>query len=112
MAESEPDPREYRGGTSEDKGDGADTEGIVPREELDNPPPQQTDDPQALKDEALGEVTGNDDSEAQVDRSAGDEADATRLAGTQDDVEDLEEGKPVSRVDQPNLVAQTDEKGV
>jgi hypothetical protein len=104
MAEREPDPRDYRGGVHEGE------EGVVPREMIDDPPPQDESDPQALKDEALGEVTDHDHTDEAIDKEAGDAADATRLGGTGTDVEDLEEGKPVSRVDQPNLAAQTDEK--
>ena len=84
--------------------------GVVPREMIDDPPPQDESDPQALKDEALGEVTDHDHTDEAIDKEAGDEADATRLGGTGTDVEDLEEGKPISRVDQPNLAAQTDDK--
>lgn len=85
MAESEPDPM------------------------LDDPPPQDTSDPQALTDKALGEVTDHDHTDEAIDQQAGDDADATELGGTGTDVEDVEEGKPVSRVDQPNLAAQTDD---
>jgi len=113
---AEQDPREYRGGVregNEAKGGpdtAADSGGVVPREMIDDPPPQDESDPQALKDEALGEVTDHDHTDEAIDKEAGDEADATRLGGTGTDVEDLEEGKPVSRVDQPNLAAQTDDK--
>jgi hypothetical protein len=115
MAERESDPREYRGGvreTEESKGgpgSAADSEGIVPREMIDDPPPQDTSDPQELTDDALGGVTGHDHTDEAIDDEAGDDADATELGGTGTDVEDVEEGKPVSRVDQPNLAAQTDE---
>lgn len=74
------DPREFRGGVREPeeaKGDWADNEGVVPREMLDELPPQDTSDPQALKDAALGAVTGDPQTEDTVDESAGDEADAT-----------------------------------
>lgn len=111
MAEREPDPRERE--TEEAKGGadtGADTEGVVPREMIDDPPSQETSDPQALKDDALGEVTGHEHTDEAIDQEAGDEADATTLGGTGTDVEDLEEGEPISRVDQPNLAAQTDDK--
>lgn len=115
MAEREPDPRDYRGGVreSEDAKGGpntaADTEGVIPRDMIDDPPPQDTSDPQALGDEALGRVKDRSDTDDDIAHDAGDEADATRLGGTGADVEDLEEGKPISRVDQPNLAAQTDE---
>jgi hypothetical protein len=112
MEERTQDPRDYRGGVRETEGEKpgqADTEGVVPRELLDDPPPQENPDEQDLKDVAMGEVTGHDHAAEEIDLSAGDEADATRDGGTGDDVEDLESGKPVSRVDQPNLRAQTDE---
>lgn len=115
MAESTQDPREYRGGVREpeDAKGGqdswADTEGVVPREMLDDPPPQENADDQDLKDAAMGEVTDHDHTGDAIDKSAGDQADATRDGGTGEDVEDLEAGKPISRVDQPNLRAQTDE---
>jgi hypothetical protein len=113
MAESEPDPREYRGGvreTEEATGKSAETEGVVPREMIDDPPPQQTSDPQALKDDALGDVTDHDHTDEAVDKSAGDDADATRDGGTGVDAEEAEEGEPISRVDAPNLAAQIDQK--
>jgi hypothetical protein len=115
MEERTQDPREYRGGvreTEEAKGGQdtwADTEGVVPREMLDDPPPQENPDEQDLKDSAMGEVTGHDHTGEAIDQSAGEEADATRDGGTGEDVEDLESGKPISRVDQPNLRAQTDD---
>jgi hypothetical protein len=116
MAESEPDPREYRGGvreTDEGKGGsdtGAVTEGVVPREMLDDPPAQETSDPQELNDDVMGEVTDHEHTDEAIDQSAGDDADATRDGGTGVDVEEFEEGAPISRVDAPNLAAQTDEK--
>ena len=75
------DPREFRGGVREPenaKGN-ADTEGIVPREMTDDDglPPQDNADDQALKDDVMGEVTGNEAADETGDRSAGDEADAT-----------------------------------
>jgi len=114
MAESEPDPREYRGGVRESEGKGgstaADSEGVVPREMIDDPPPPKTSDPQALKDDALGEVTDHDHTDEAIDKSAGDDADATRDGGTGVDAEEAKEGEPISRVDAPNLAAQTDNK--
>ena len=79
MAERTEDPREFRGGVREPeeaKG-GADTEGVVPREMLDDPPPQENPDEQDLKDAAQGQVTGEDHTEEGIDQSAGDKADAT-----------------------------------
>ena len=112
MEERTQDPRDYRGGvreTEEEKPGQADTEGVVPREMLDDPPPQENPDEQDLKDAAMGEVTDHDHTDEAIDKSAGEEADATRDGGTGEDVEDLESGKPISRVDQPNLRAQTDD---
>lgn len=85
---AEQDPREYRGGVHEPpeaKGGEqtwADNEGVVPREELDDPgaPPAERDQDQALGDAALGEVTDRSDpSEDNIDREGGDNADATSL---------------------------------
>jgi hypothetical protein len=115
MDERTQDPREYRGGVREPedaKGGSeawADTEGVVPREMLDDPPPQEDPDEQALKDDALGDVTGHEHTDEAIEQSAGDEADATTDGGTGVDVEEVEEGKPISRVDAPNLRAQTDD---
>ena len=74
----EQDPREYRGGVHEPEGakGEADNEGIVPREMIDDVGAEPSD-PQALKDGALGKVTGDPQTEDTVDKSAGDEADAT-----------------------------------
>ena len=110
MDESTQDPREYRGGVREpeDAKTGANTEGVVPREMIDETGPEPTGE-QDLKDAAMGEVTGHDHTDEAIDQSAGDDADATRDGGTGDDVEDLEAGKPISRVDAPNLRAQTED---
>jgi hypothetical protein len=77
MAESTDDPREYRGGVREPagaKGNWADNEGVVPREMIDDTGPEPSD-PQALKDEVQGEVTGETDDA--IDKHGGDDADAT-----------------------------------
>ncbi|MEA2156903.1 MAG: hypothetical protein QOE11_3043 [Solirubrobacteraceae bacterium] len=75
------DPREYRGGVREpeDAKAGADTEGIVPREMIDDLPPQEGADDQTLKDDVMGEVTGEPSDDEQIDRTAGDQADATTM---------------------------------
>jgi hypothetical protein len=92
MDERTDDPREYRGGVREPEGakgpGAADNEGIVPREMTDDDglPPQEGADEQTLKDEVMGEVTGDDDADVQVDRSGGDQADAT----TQDNSRETE----------------------
>jgi hypothetical protein len=84
------DPREYRGGVREPEGakgpGAADSEGVVPREMTDDDglPPQEGADEQTLKDEVMGEVTGDDDGDVQVDRAGGDQADATTRDNTTD----------------------------
>jgi len=114
---AEKDPREYRGGAHEppDAKGGpdswADNEGVVPREMVDDPPAppdERRGDPQALSDDVQGAVTGAGQTEETVDRNAGDEADATTWSNTSADPEDIEEGRPVSRVDQANVAHQTD----
>ncbi|HEX4363799.1 MAG TPA: hypothetical protein VHZ75_04560 [Solirubrobacteraceae bacterium] len=81
----ERDPRDYRGGVHEppDAKGGADSwadnEGIVPRDMIDNPPPQQGADDQTLGDDVLGEVADRDVKEDSIDHAGGDNADATRL---------------------------------
>jgi hypothetical protein len=105
---AEQDPREYRGGVHEPAdakgGDasGADNEGIVPREMLDDPgaPPPEREQGQALSDAALGEVTDRSDpSEDNIEREGGDAADATSDSGTGANAaevrEQMEEGQPV-----------------
>jgi hypothetical protein len=88
---AEQDPREHRGGVKEpsDAKGGeetwADSEGIVPREELDDPgaPPAEREQSQALSDRALGEVTDRSDPrEDSIDHSGGDDADATSQGGS------------------------------
>ena len=96
MAES--DPRKYRGGVQEPddaKGEGtwADNEGVVPREMVDEPegpPPERAGDDQALADESLGDVTDRDET-VDIDRSGGDEADATSHSGTGGNVAEVKE---------------------
>ena len=96
MAESTEDPREYRGGVREpeDAKGGqdswADTEGVVPREMLDDPPPQENPDEQDLKDAAMGDVTDHDHTGEAIDKSAGDQADATTDAGPEPPAEGAE----------------------
>jgi hypothetical protein len=82
MDESTQDPREYRGGVREpeDAKGGqeswADTEGVVPREMIDDTGPEPTGE-QDLKDAAMGQVTDHDHTGEAIDKSAGDHADAT-----------------------------------
>jgi hypothetical protein len=80
MADRTDDPRAYRGGVREPedaKGNWADNEGVVPRELLDETGPQEGADEQDLKDEVMGEVTGEPKDDIQIDPSSGDDADAT-----------------------------------
>jgi hypothetical protein len=79
MADRTDDPRDYRGGVREPeeaKDNWADNEGVVPREMIDDTGSEPSD-PQALKDDVQGEVTGKGQSEDTIDKHAGDEADAT-----------------------------------
>ena len=82
MAESTEDPREYRGGVREpEEAKGgeeswANTEGVVPREMIDDLPPEDAGD-QDLKDAAMGQTTDHDHTGEAIDKSAGDQADAT-----------------------------------
>jgi len=106
---AEKDPREYRGGVhepSDAKGgedSWADTEGVVPREMVDDPgapPPEREGDDQALSDRSLGQVSDQDPTDDSIDRSGGDHADATDHSGTGGPVEELKEdiaeGKPTT----------------
>jgi hypothetical protein len=82
MGERTEDPREYRGGVrepEETKGGQetwADTEGVVPREMIDDTGDEPSGE-QDLKDAARGDVTGHEHTDEGIDQSAGDEADAT-----------------------------------
>lgn len=79
MDERTEDPREYRGGVREPedaKGDWADNEGVVPREMIDDVSSEDPD-PQALDSDVTGEVTGQGRDEDTIERTAGDDADAT-----------------------------------
>ena len=111
---AEQDPREYRGGVQEpaDAKQGADSEGIVPREMVDDPgaPPPERDQDQALSDASLGQVTDRSDpSEDSIDHSGGDDADATSHSGTGGNVaevkEEMQEGEPAPWVQGANVAA-------
>jgi hypothetical protein len=77
------DPRDYRGGVHEPpdaKGGSetwADTEGIVPREMVDEPTADTSADAQELGDAVTGEVTDRDPTDTAIDTAGGDHADAT-----------------------------------
>jgi hypothetical protein len=113
---AEKDPRDYRGGVrepSDAKGgpdSWADTEGVVPREMVDDPgapPPERAGDDQALSDAALGQVTDRDPTDDSIDRSGGDEADATSHSGTGANAaevkDEMQEGEPVPWVQAANV---------
>ena len=73
---TESDPREHRGGVREPQDQG--TEGGVPREMVDEPTADTSSDENELVDSVLGQVTGKDPHDSAIDRSGGDEADATK----------------------------------
>lgn len=110
---AEKDPRDYRGGVHEPpdaKGGAADTEGVVPREMVDDPgdpPPERQGDDQALSDASLGQVTDRDPTDDAIDHSGGDEADATSHSGTGANAaevkEEMEEGEGVPWVQAANV---------
>jgi hypothetical protein len=83
MDESTQDPREYRGGVREpeDAKGGqeswADNEGVVPREMLDEADVSEPTGEQDLKSGAMGQVTDDDHTGEAIDKSGGDDADAT-----------------------------------
>ena len=114
----EKDPRDYRGGAHEPaevKGGSdtwADSEGVVPREDLDEtggPPPERAGDDQALADASLGQNPGSEPTDDSIDENRGDEADATSYSGTGGNVkqtgEEIEEGEPASWVQGANVAA-------
>jgi hypothetical protein len=74
------DPQTYRGGAQEPEGaKGGAPGGVVPREMVDEPTSPPSDE-QELKDESLG-GWAQEESEHQVPRDGGDNADATRDGG-------------------------------
>lgn len=86
----------------------------MPREELDKPdaPPPERDQSQALSDDSLGQVTDRSDpSQDNIDRSGGDEADATSHSGTGANAgevrEQMEEGEPVPWPQAANIARET-----
>ena len=99
MAES--DPREYRGGVREPDTEGQGDEGLVPREMVDEPTADTSADENQLVDSVQGEVTDKDPQDSAIDRSGGDEADATSgLSGrTADDTDELTDDNTKSKWD-------------
>jgi hypothetical protein len=78
------DPRGFRGGVDEPdsaKGGAGDT-GVVPREMVDEPTSEPSDE-QEMKPDALGGLATETNSE-QVPRDGGDDADATNIGGQDD----------------------------
>ncbi len=116
MAEQQ-DPRTFRGGVHEagDAKGGVADDGIVPREMVDepgDPPPERADDEQALSANSLGEVTDRSDpSQDNIDRSGGDEADATAQSGTGANAaevkEQMQEGEPAPWPQAANVARET-----
>ncbi len=85
MSEQLGDPQTYRGGTEEpaDAKGGAQSASGVPRDMVDEPTSDPSD-PQAMKDDSLGNFAV-EESEHQVPRDGGDQADATRDGGPDPD---------------------------
>ncbi len=116
MAEQQ-DPRTFRGGVHEggDEKGGVAEDGIVPRDMVDepgDPPPERSDDEQALPADSLGDVTDRSDpSQDNIDPSGGDQADATSHGGTGGNVgevkEQMKEGEPVPWPQAANVARET-----
>ena len=103
MAES--DPREFRGGVREpgpETGEG--DEGVVPREMVDEPTADTDPNENELVDSVQGQVTDKDPHDSAIDRSGGDEADATSgLTGrTADSPDELTDDNTKSKWDVAN----------
>ena len=104
MAES--DPREFRGGVREpgpETGEG--DEGVVPREMVeDDPAGDKSAEDNELVDSVQGGVTGKDPHDSAIDRSGGDEADATKgqSGRTADSPEELTDDNTKSKWDVAN----------
>jgi hypothetical protein len=80
---AEQDPREYRGGFRDPEKEGGDEEGGVPREMIDEAKAREdTGDEQALKSVITGRAGDSTSGDVAVDRTGGDEADATSHGGT------------------------------
>ncbi len=93
MSMAEQDPREYRGGVREPQQGGDGDEGIVPREMVDEPTADTSPDQQELGDAVQGAVTDKDPQDSGIDKSGGDQADATeglsgRTADSPDELTD------------------------
>lgn len=93
---AEQDPREYRGGVHE-----SESEGIVPREMVDESTDDTSPDENQLGDSVQGQVTDKDPQDSGIDRSQGDEADATQgLTGrTADSGDELTDDNTKSKWD-------------
>ena len=96
---AEQDPRKYRGGVEED-----DSQGIVPREMVDEPTEDTSPDAQQLGDPVQGAVTDKDPHDSAIDTEGGNEADATQgqTGATVDDPSDIAKDDPVSKWDAAN----------
>jgi hypothetical protein len=80
---AEQDPREYRGGFRDPKKEGGDEEGGVPREMIDEPKAREdAGDDQALQSVITGRAADSTSADVSIDRTGGDEADATSHGDT------------------------------
>lgn len=102
MAES--DPREYRGGVREPDTSGQGDEGLVPREMVDEPTADTDPNENQLGDAVQGRVTDKDPHDSGIDKSGGDEADATAgLTGrTAEDPDELTDDNTKGKWDVAN----------
>lgn len=114
MAEGQ-DPREYRGGVHEpDEAKGeetwADNEGVVPREMLDEDEPG-SDDPQALNDSSLGQVTDRADQDTPVSQQdqEGEAEEQQTGAAASETKEEMDKDQPVSWVQGANVAREDEE---
>lgn len=103
MAES--DPREFRGGVREPDTEGQGDEGVVPREMVeDDPAGDKSAENNELVDSVQGQVTDKDPHDSSIDRSGGDEADATKgqSGRTADSPDELTDDNTKSKWDVAN----------
>ena len=101
---TESDPREYRGGAREPQQDGEGDEGVVPREMVDEPTADTSADDNQLVDSVQGQVTDKDPHDSAIDRSGGDEADATKgqTGSTAESADELTDDNTKSKWDVAN----------
>ncbi len=101
---TESDPREYRGGVREPQDQEQGDEGLVPREMVDEPTADTSAEDNQLVDSVQGEVTDKDPHDSAIDRSGGDEADATKgeTGRTADSPDELTDDNTKSKWDAAN----------